>query len=199
MKLYELLYREIATDFLTGINRFTQKELSARLHISIGNINMALGRLESINAVAKEKRSFHISALDRLLLYWASYRRLDKDRVYTATSELSIAETESSLPNGIAFTAYTAYKKIYSSVPADYSEIFVYATDDAVTTIKQRFPKQSRFPNLFVLAADRVLSERIKEKKMDVVPLPNLFVDLWNIKTWYAKDFVDALSKRLFG
>ncbi|MCL5099837.1 MAG: winged helix-turn-helix transcriptional regulator [Candidatus Marsarchaeota archaeon] len=199
MKLYEVLYREIAADFLAGTDRFTQKELSERLHISIGNVNRALSKLEEINAVAVGRRSFRVTALDRLLLYWATHRKLYNDVIYKALSELSVADTEASLPNGIAFTAYTAYKKTYGNVPADYSEVFVYVTEAAGEAIRQRFPKQGTAPNLFVLRADAVLSKRIASGKARVVPVPNIFADLWNIKTWYAKEFTDALSKRLFG
>jgi len=198
MKLYEVLYREIAEGFIKGNNRFTQKELSERLHISIGNVNKSLVQLEKINAVSIGRRSFHVTALDRLLLYWASHRRFDRDIVYKAVSDLSVAEIEGSLPNGIAFTAYTAYKRTYGNVPADYSEVYVYATEEGVNEIKQRFCKLGRFPNLFVLAADKVLSEYITDKNIHVVPIPNMFVDLWNIRTWYAKEFVDTLSKRIF-
>lgn len=199
MKLSEVLYREIATDFLCGINRFTQIELSERLGISIGNVNKALRRVEEINAIKIEKRSFYIIALDRLLLYWATHRKFRGDVIYKASSDMRIIDIENSLPNGIAFTAYTAYKKIYNNTPADYSEVFVYATDKAVNIIKERFPKQDRFPNLFVLSTDKVLSKRIRSREINVTPIPNIFVDLWNIKTWYALEFAEALSKKLFG
>jgi len=111
---------------------------------------------------------------------------------------MHINEIEASMPNGVAFTAYTAYKKIYNDVPADYSEVYVYATEDALSEIEKRFPDHKHYDNIFVLRTDPILEERI-EKGMTVVPLPNIFVDLWNIRTWYAKDFVDALSKKLFG
>lgn len=199
MKLSEILYREIAKDFLNGTNRFTQMELSTRLGISIGNINKVLMRLKEINAVKIEHRSFHITELDRLLLYWATHRRLDRDIIYRASSDMRVVDIENNLPNGIAFTAYTAYKKIYRSIPADYSEVFVYATDEALDTIKERFPKRGRFPNIIVLNTDKILKKRIMSYGVNVTSIPNIFVDLWNIKTWYSLEFARALSKKLFG
>jgi len=79
MKLYEVLYREIATDYLSGKNTFTQKELSNRLGISISDINVSLKKLEEINAISIKPKYFNIIAIDRLLLYWATHRKLEKD------------------------------------------------------------------------------------------------------------------------
>ncbi len=198
MKLYEILYREVATEFLKGNNSFTQKGLSEKLGISIGNVNKSINNLENINAVKVYNRSFSITAFDKLMLYWATHRKLGKDIIYTATSDMSINKIESSMPNGIVFTAYTAYKKTFARIPAEYSEVYLYSTEDAAAEIKKRFPKQDKFPNIFVLKADVVLSKSISKNKTSSVALPNLFVDLWNIKTWYAKEFTDALSKKLF-
>jgi len=198
MKLYEVLYREIATDYLSGKNTFTQKELSNRLGISISDINVALKKLEEINAISIRPKCFNIIAIDRLLLYWATRRKLNKDVAYSAFARMRINEIEASMPNGVAFTAYTGYKKIYNDIPADYSEVYLYATKDALSEIEKRFPEHKHYDNIFVLRPDPILEERI-ENGMTVVPPPNIFVDLWNIRTWYAKDFVDALSKKLFG
>jgi len=30
------------------------------------------------------------------------------------------------------------------------------------------------------------------------IPLAQVFVDLWNLPEWYAKEFVQALEKRIF-
>jgi len=198
MKLYEIFYREVAADYLSGMNSFTQKELSNRLGISIGNVNKALKTLEAINAVRITPRSFSIIAIDRLMLYWATHRKLNNDIVYSTFSDMRIDEIEASMPNGTVFTTYTAYKKIYNSTPADYSEVYVYAAESTLNEIERRFPVKSGAYNIFILKADRVLAERIKNN-VAIAPLPNVFVDLWNIRTWYAKEFTDALSKKLFG
>jgi len=157
-----------------------------------------LKTLEAINAVRITPRSFSIIAIDRLMLYWATHRKLNNDIVYSAFSDMRINEIEASMPNGTVFTAYTAYKKIYKSTPADYSEVYVYATESALNEIERRFPVKSGAYNIFILKADPVLAGRIKNS-IAVAPLPNVFVDLWNIRTWYAKEFTDALSKKLFG
>ena len=197
MKLYEILYREITTDFMNGINRFTQKDLSERLHISISNVNKAIKRLEEINSVVISRRSFRIIAFDRILLYWATHRKLYNDIIYESFSNMNVIDTENSLPNGIAFTAYSGYKKLYNDVPADYDEVFVYAIPEAIEDIKIRFPKHNKYSNLFILKADYLLYQKIIQNKQNVVPASNVFVDLWNIRTWYAKEFADVLLKKL--
>ncbi|MCL5413221.1 MAG: hypothetical protein M1569_02350 [Candidatus Marsarchaeota archaeon] len=135
------------------------------------------------------------------MMYWATHRNLQKDIALQVHAEGRINEIESLLPNGIAFTAYTAFKKIYGYTPSDYSEVYVYATASAIKDIRNRFCSGKGFSNLFVLETDQILSERIRSGKMEKnsVPIPQAFVDLWNIRSWYAKNFSDAISKKIFG
>ena len=45
-----------------------------------------------------------------------------------------------------------------------------------------------------ILGTDKALG-----RHGSLAPLPLLFVDLWNIDTWYAKDFLRALEEKLHG
>ena len=45
-------------------------------------------------------------------------------------------------------------------------------------------------PNLFVLKKGRNMKE---------MTAAQIFVDLWNLKEWYAKDFLMAMEARLNG
>ncbi len=101
MKKYEILYREIASGFLAGTDRFTQKDLAGRLDISIGNVNRAIKKLEMISAVKRNARSFSVISIERLLLYWASHRNMEKDIIYRARSELEITEILQEKENGM--------------------------------------------------------------------------------------------------
>ena len=201
MKKEEMLYREIASDYMKGTNRFTQLELSRRLSISISTVNAALKNVSRINAVQINNRSFSIIALDRLLAYWATHRNIERDIHCKITLGAGVNEIESSMSGGIAFAAYTAYKRTYSDVPADYGEVYVYATENGAAEIKRRFRQGAGTSSIVVLKADPVLERMISAaspKIMSVAPA-QIFVDLWNIRTWYAKEFADALSKRIFG
>lgn len=196
-----MLYREISSDYMKGINRFTQLELSKRLSISLSTVNAALMNVSRINAVTINNRSFSIIAFDRLLFYWATHRNIAKDTCCNITVNAGINEIESSMPKGIAYTAYTAYKNTYSDAPADYSEVYVYATKEAIGDIKRRFPETKGTSSIVVLNADSALERRIDAGNLEntSVPISQVFVDLWNIRTWYAKEFSDALSKKIFG
>ena len=92
------------------------------------------------------------------------------------------------------FTAYSGYRMCFREVPAAYSEVFVYADEETLKEIKRRFPEKKGPPNLFVLKADRRLKGIAKG---DVAPPVQLFADLWNLREWYAKEFVNALLKRI--
>ena len=49
-------------------------------------------------------------------------------------------------------------------------------------------------PNLFVLEADEHL---LKVSEKGIVPDCQLFVDLWNLLEWYAKEFTTKLRERI--
>jgi len=94
------------------------------------------------------------------------------------------------MPNDIIFTAYGGYKFLFKDVPADYSEVYIYGDVD----IKKRFPLEKGTPNLFVLKKDSIIERYGKH-----TTIANTFVDLWNLREWYAKEFVKALEVRLHG
>lgn len=199
MKKQEVVCREIACSFLKGSKSFTQLELSKRLGFSLSTINGAVSRLESVNAVRIRQRAFEVISLSRLLAYLATHRNLEKDIAYTTRVKLPVKEIEAGMPNGIAFTAYTGYKLLFNDVPADYSEVYLYSTASALDEIKRRFKKENGPPNLFVLTADSRLAGETEngEIEKESACAAQVFVDLWNIKMWYAKDFADALAKKL--
>ncbi len=199
MKQQEMVYREIACRYINGGKRFTQLELSRALGLSLSTVNGAVSNLEEINAVRIGQRSFEVISLERLLLYWATMRRIEKDIAYSTRVDEPVKDIEGSMPPEIAFTSYTAYKLLFKDVPADYSEVYVYAAEKGISEIKRRFSHRAGPPNLFVLEADKGLGAEIKGgllKHSSVCPA-QVFVDLWNLKAWYAKDFIDALEKRL--
>ena len=101
-------------------------------------------------------------------------------------------EIENSLPN-VKFTAYTAVKQRFKRVPADYSEVYAYASKQVLKEIVRRFPAKQGLKNLIVLRLDEHLS------KFKLLPLAQIFVDLWNINTWYAREFVRFVEDEIDG
>ena len=189
MKRIEEVYREILFQSMEKKNRnMKQSELAKALDVSLSIVNLALKPLRKMNAIEVKQRSFDVIDVKKILYYWASIRNIDKDILYKTRVEKPVTRIESEMPSDVVYAAYSAYKFRFKDVAADYSEVYVYASD--IEEIQERFPRNDRAPNLFVLKKDRNLKE---------MTLAQVFVDLWNLKEWYAKDFLKAMEERLNG
>ncbi len=190
MKKKEWVYREILYQVIEERKNFlTQREISNKCGISIGNTHHALKPLESMNAIEKLPRGFRVINPKKILLYWASVRDLNIDLVYKTFTKSSVIEIERTMPKCL-FTAYSGYKFLFNSVPSDYSEVFVYSENGEV---RARFPEMNGKQNVFVLKMDSHLA------KFRKIPIAQLFVDLWNINTWYAQEFLRDLEAKING
>jgi len=190
MKKIEQVYKEILYQTIEKKNHvLTQLELSKKFGFSLSTINLALKKLEKINAVKIEKMNFRVIDFMKVLYLWASERDLEKDIIYKTRAEMPLKEIERNMPD-VTFAIYTAYKFKFKDVPADYSEVYVYATEKEAEEIKKRFTENNKHPNLFVLK-----KEKIDYGKTDTIG--QIFVDLWNIKEWYASDFLKELENKL--
>ncbi len=169
----------------------TQKEIAKRLRISLSTVNNAVEPLARIGAI--EKRNFGLRLVDRekALAFWASARNLEKDIVYKTRADMPITEIEKLMPSGVAFTAFTAFRLRFNEVPADYSEVYVYADEEGLAELKKRFPQKEGPANLLVL----LKPENFAAEK--IVPNELMFVDFWNLKEWYAKEFLKALKQKM--
>ncbi len=195
MKKNEWIYREITYSCIENRQfKQTQLALAKKLGISISTVNNALAPLEAMGAIIKMPRGFRIVDLKKIILYWATRRNLKKDIVYQTRVELPIEQIERGLPSSIIYAAYTAYKFRFEDVPADYDEVYVYANEKTLTEIKTRFPEKSGPPNLIVLKADEHLKDTVKN---GICSLANMFVDFWNIKSWNAREFLQAVEKKI--
>ena len=188
----EWVYREILYQLEHNNNTFTQKNLAAVCNTSISNVNKALQPFEQMNALDKKHFGFRILDPRKILLYWASMRRLTRDITYQTFADMSIRTIEQTMPPCL-FTAYSAYKFIFNTTPADYSEVFAYVDDTNLEKTQQRFPQTRQSPNLIILHMDEHL------QKFNTIPLGQLFVDLWNINTWYAQEFLKELENKIYG
>jgi hypothetical protein len=199
MKQQEMVYRHIACAYIDGVRKLTQLGTAEALELPLSTVNGAVRNLEAINAIRIGKRSFEVLDLGRLLLYWATKRKPDSDIAYQTRVDEPVKDIEGSMPDDIAFTCYSAYRLLFKDAPADYSEVYVYATDQSLGEIMRRFRGREGPPNITVFRADRVLETEIASKRLrhSSVCTAQLFVDLWNVKVWYAKDFTDALARRL--
>ncbi len=184
----EIVYREM----LETKGRLTQLEFAKTLGFSLSTVNNALRPLVAMGAVAVLRRGFKIRDKEKILLFWASVRNLRKDIIYETRVDASPNDIEKSMPSDVVYTAYSAYKLKFHSVPADYSEIYVYSSQ--LTEIKKRFPHAKGPTNLFVLNVDSRLFQISRE---NIAPLSQVFVDLWNLKEWYAKEYIKELKEKI--
>lgn len=194
MKKSELVYRELLRGFIEGKKAvFTQLGLANALGISLSTVNNALQPLREMGAVNVKRRSFEVVNAKKILYYWASVRNLERDIIYKTRAEIkgAVAEIEKQMPPGVVFAAYAAYKFRFKDVPADYSEVYVYCSDAGLKEVVKRFP-QSKNPNPNVF----VLKKEFTDKEM---PIAQIFVDLWNMREWYAREFLKALEGKLNG
>ena len=181
------MYRAILYSFMEKRKKaLTQADLAKELKISLSTVNHALKPLRSMGSIRIKQRNFEVVNARKVLFYWASMRRLEKDIVYRTRVSRHVIDIEKGMPGDVVFGAYSAYKFMFKSVPADYSEVYVYSND--IEEIKKRFPKNENVPNLFVLKRD-----------FDTMTLAHLFVDMWNIKEWYAMEFLKELEEKIDG
>lgn len=187
----EIIWRYILDQAITKrLIKFTQKEIAARFKISLSTVFNALKVPRETHAIEVAGKFFRLRDLEKLLLIWATQRNLKKDIIYSTHVDLPVEKIEASQPPDIIFGLFSAYKFKYKNKPADYGAVYVYAGD--AREIKKRFPPTKGYQNLFVLKADDHLAEFI-----NTTPDAQTFVDLWNIKEWYAKDFLQALKQKI--
>jgi len=189
----ERVYREILYGVFERKNRFfKQLELKEACKLSLSTVNYALKPLEQMNAIEKKRFGFSVLDPKKILLYWASIRRLERDIVYQTYVDDSVEKIESEVPANTVFTAYSAFKFRFKKIPSDYSEVVVYGV---ARDFERRFGKARTQlkPNLIVLNLDEHLV------KFKIAPIAQIFVDLWNLKSWYARDFLKEMERIIDG
>ncbi len=191
MKKSEYVYRELLFSAIEkGNKNLTQLSLSKYLKISLSTVNNAIKPLIKMNAVNVKLRSLEIIDIKKILYYWASIRNIEKDIIFKTRIDKPVKNIEAEVTSDSVFGAYSAYKYKFKDVPADYSEVYIYSND--VEEIKKRFPENNKTPNLFILKKDDFMKEK-------TTTIAHTFVDLWNLKEWYAKDFLKALEEKING
>ena len=195
----EAVIREILCEVLYGNNAIEQKRISQLLRVSIGLVNKTVTKLDRMGAVFKTGRSYSVTSFKKVLMLWASLRNLQRDLIYSTRVGGSVREIERSLPDGSILSAYTAFNYLFNEVPADYSEVWTYVPEDILAEVKERFPSNNLPGNLYVLKTNTLLLENSKRysKGINMVSVPQLYVDLWNIPSWYSKEYIALLERKI--
>lgn len=195
----EAVLREILCQVLYNNNVIEQKQISVKLQVSIGLVNRIVKRLENIGAAYKTGRKYSIVSFKKILLYWASTRNLQRDIMYSTRVSMPVREIEKSLPDGMIFSAYSAFNYLFNEAPADYSEVWVYSSQEMIPEVTERFPPVKLPGNLYVLRPDMLLHENAVHcsNGKNIVSIPQMYVDLWNIPSWYSKDYITLLERKM--
>lgn len=188
MKKIEMIWREILTAAIERrILTFQQQELAGKFGVSTSTIHHALIKPRAVGAVSVHGRGFDVTDAEKLLMLWATERSIQKDIIYQTFVDLPVLEVEGLLPGSVIPTAYTSYRLRYRDTPADYDSVYCYS--DQPEEVTRRFGSDTkRPPNLFILRLDPHLRDYTP-----CPPLPQLFVDLWNLPQWYAHDYQQAV------
>jgi hypothetical protein len=175
-----------------GIRRSSLTELSVELELPVSTIHKALERPRAIGAVRGSASGLRVLDPKRLELMWAAQRDLNKDIVYSTRVPMTVPEIEARLPVSAIPTAYTAFVLHEGrNLVADYEQVVVYADANEV---KRRFPRPRRRgqANLLVLEPDPLLSRYGR-----IAPRCQVYADLFNLPTWQAQRFLEALDREL--
>lgn len=191
----EAIWRFLLNEALVNKNyKFTQKELAQKFSFSLSTVNNALRVPRDVGAVKVTGRYFTIEDKEKLLNLWATVRGLQKDIIYSTRVEAPVKTIEGQMSAGVLFSAYTGFSQLYNQAPADYDKVYVYADATVLAELKKRFPPVKGYANLIVLKSDQWLKNL---SNRGIVPSAQLFVDLWNLSDWYAREFLLALRDKL--
>lgn len=187
----EIIWREIlyqATE--KNIYLFQQKEIAEKFNFSLSTVFNALKIPRQIKALEISGRGFKLINIEKLLYLWGTQRKLDKDVIYKTFVNDKIEKIEGAMPDGIIWGAYSAYKYKFNSAPSDYGKVCVYSSDP--DSVKNRFPLIKGPANLYVLKSDPYL-----KAYGNSAPLPQIFVEIWNMSDWYGKEFLEKLKEKM--
>lgn len=187
----EIVWRHLLVGaFDQGIRRSSLTQLSAELELPMSTIHKALERPRAIGAVRGGARGLRVLDPKRLLLIWAALRDLNGDIAYATKVPMAVGEIEARLPISAIPTAYTAFVQHEGrNLVADYEQVVVYADANEV---RRRFPRRRGEANLLVLEPDPLLSRYGR-----VAPGCQVYADLFNLPTWQAQRFLEALDHKL--
>ncbi len=171
-----------------------QQVLAAELGVATSTVHAALRIPRRAGAVAVGGRGFRVADRRKLLLIWAVFRNLDQDTLWASWINLPPDRVEALMPPEARFTGPSAVKLFHDIVPADYDHVLVYLPVDGLPDVKHRLaphlPKRKRGQTrLIVLVPDPRLGP--------VVPDEQVYVDLWQMKPWWAADFCRVLEERI--
>jgi hypothetical protein len=196
----EIIWREVLYQSrVHKKNIFTQKKLAEQFGVSLSTVFNALKVPREANIIRMTGRGFTLESYAKLLYLWASSRSLERDMLQKVYAPANVSTLEGSMPPGVVFGLYSAFKIAFKTAPAEYDHLYIYVAEENIPVVMARLNlvdaalKRGTQPNVFLLKQD----PRLKEYGREYTPLEQTFVDLWNAPEWYAKDFLSSLKQTL--
>ena len=187
MKKIEFIWRHLLYSSLEQRQfRFQQQALAGLFSLSSSTVNLALHPLRDLGAVRVGGRGFDVTDPEKILYHWANHHRLLPS--LRLRVNLPVLEIEGLLLPDSVSTAYTAVRERFGEPPADYDKVYCYLPSPDAAAIRFQSEIVPGPPNLFILQADPFLKS---------LSLSQLFVDLWQLSDWYAKDFVTLVKSQI--
>ena len=197
MKKIETIWHHLLWSVLEKKDyKYTQVYLARYFSYSLSTVNLAIRKLSEIGAVRVSGKFFVVSDFKKILFYWATHRKLNKDIIYQTRIDLPVLEIEGLIPPQGIFAGFSAARQILNESPADYSKVFFYLNQKDIVLAQKRFPeaKNKAQNNIFILKS---YPGQINYGK--TATIPQTFVDIWSLSDWYAKDFVANLEEKIDG
>lgn len=189
----EVIWREILNNAISNkIYKGTQKEIAQKYGFSLSTVFNALNVPRQIGAVSLGGKGFEVVDTEKFLYLWATLRNLKKDIIYKTHVSKEVRDIEGEMPPEAVLGAFSAFKNKYKEIPADYDKVLAYIEQENLDRIKERFPQKEGYENLIILKADPWL-----KNFGETAPDCQIFVDLWNLSEWYAKDYLESLKSKI--
>jgi len=128
---------------------------------------------------------------EKILMHWANQRKMSSDIEFELEVKTGVLETEGLLPFGSVLGAYSAVRHWFKEAPSDYQTVYVYHQDPV--QVKKRFRRMEGKGSKVVILR---LDDKVVTRK-ETTSLGHTFVDLWNIRDWMAKEFINRIREEI--
>lgn len=196
MKKLERIYREILIGVLDKRISFTQLEISKNCKIALGHVNKIIKKLEQIGALEIMQRNFKVIDPSRILMHWCIVRKIKVETI-SFSINLSVEDSEKTIPGVALFTAFSAWKFLKKRVPIDYREVYVYINEKNKKIFDLWLSKQeinkNGLPNLYIIYSKD--DHLFRNSKNNIVPIPQIIVDTYSISNISSKYFFSDMLK----
>ena len=184
------VYGYILASYDSGKYKLTQKEIASALKCSLNTVNYSLKPLLRMGAIEKLRRGFRTVDPIKIMIHMANVYKLVWNYFYVREN---VDEIEKLLPPGL-YTAFSGAKIYHGINPSDYDKVFFFGN---CREVFRRFEGKKFEDSIYI--KNNVFCSSIPPylKEVRETPLFQIFVDLWNLPYWYAKEFSKKVYEKI--